>query len=419
MARRNVIPNPRAHVDASGWDGVVRVTSAPVAWPQNDRGMVADAAFYAAAEPGGPWMDVIAPMPLPEGCEAGDTVLCQACVFVDGVSEGDCSLYVTLGFYADDTWASALGGTACHLADDVDPPLAGFVRYAAFGEVPEDATHWGLFFTANDAAPAGASNAELYVTMIGLEEYKGGAEGYRDGDSEGWLWEGDPHDSGSVQLAGSLPVSVGLTGTPALESKLAGSLPVSVGLTGHLTLGSPTNELAGTMPVSVGLRGRLTLGVPLPATDWEWAEVEPDPELLRTLRVRLATKDGEFTTIDPAELTDLRIALSRKGGVESIEVTLARDSRIDYGDLDYWTRCEVEYLGRVWPAFIREAGLEHGRSSMTRPIRMLGPIAKLSERHKGFRKVYVDSRVSAWRTDQGPQTRSYGFETSATGGGGD
>lgn len=172
-----------------------------------------------------------------------------------------------------------------------------------------------------------------------------------------------------------------------------------------------------TVQTGIQARVRAHAGDALPATVWDWNEPELDPELLRTLRVRLATKDGEFTTVDPAELADLRVQLSRKGGVESIEVTLARDSRIDYGDLDYWTRCEVEYLGRVWPAFVREASLDHGRSSMTRSVRMLGHIAKLSERHRSFRRIYVDSRVSAFRTDQGPQTRSYGFETSATGGG--
>ena len=217
--------------------------------------------------------------------------------------------------------------------------------------------------------------------------------------------------------SGEFGFSGTVTGTTGIPTPRPGRFGFEGSASGRVRDAVVTGAASGTFGFPTS-RTRGHVGPALPATDWTWGTPEPDPELLRTLRVRLATKDGEYTTIDPAELTDLRIALSRKGGVESIEVTLSRDSRRDYGDLDYWTRCEVEYLGRVWPAFIREAGLEHGRSAMTRPVRMLGHIAKLSERHKGFRKVYVDSRVSAWRTDQGPQTRSYGFETSATGGGG-
>lgn len=415
MARHNAIPNPRAHVDASGWDGVTRVTSVPVDWPENEQSLAADAAFYAAAEEGGAGMDVLAPVPLPAGCEPGDTVAVQLRVFTDGVSAGDCTLQATLSFFEDDTWPSYIGGADCEIADNVAPPLTGFELYSEECVVPAAATHFGIYVTHNDDAEGGADLAELYVTFVMLEKTVSEFQDfdYRDGDCDGWMWEGDEHDSASVQFAGSMGVEVGLEGTPALSSEVAGTFPVSVGLTGSLTLGTPENELSGEMPVSVGLRGILTLGTPLPATDWEWNEPAIDPELLRTLRVRLATKDGEYTTVDPAELADLRIVKSRKGGVESIEVTLSRDSRIDYGDLDYWTKCEVEYLGRVWPAFVREASLDHSRSAMTRPVRMLGPIAKLSERHRGFRKVYVDSRVSAWRTDQGPQTGANVFEVSA------
>lgn len=217
----------------------------------------------------------------------------------------------------------------------------------------------------------------------------------------------------AVPLSGSLGIMVGAEADLMVDGKLDSDLGFSVGLEGTLTVAPALVEIAGAMGLSVGLSGILGVGPALPATTWTWGTPEPDRELLRTLRVRLATLDGEYVTVDPAALADLRIVLSRKGGVESIEVTLARDSRIDYGDLDYWTKCEVEYLGRVWPAFIREASLSHERSSMTRSARMLGHIAKLSERHKGFRKVYVDSRLSAVRTDQGPQTGSQVFEVSA------
>lgn len=174
-----------------------------------------------------------------------------------------------------------------------------------------------------------------------------------------------------------------------------------------------TVELGSDGVLTLGGRAQLVLGAGLPATDWEWGTPEVDPEVLQTLRVRLATLDGEYTVIDPAELDDLDIDLDRKGGVKSISLTLRRDSRHELGDLDYGTRCEIDYLGRTFSAWLAEASLDHGSSSMTRTVTMYGEIARLSQEHEAFRRVYVDSRLSAWKTDQGPQTQSNVWEVQA------
>lgn len=218
-----------------------------------------------------------------------------------------------------------------------------------------------------------------------------------------------------VDLAAAGELTLGGDGTLdiSLYRDLAASGQIQLGGDALLDVLSTYVELAAAGVLTIEGRARLVTDDTLPATDWEWVTPEVDPEVLQTLRVRLATLDGEYTVIDPAELDDLDIELDRKGGVKSISLTLRRDSRHELGDLDYGTRCDIDYLGRTFSAWLAEASLDHGSSSMTRTVTMYGEIARLSQEHEAFRRVYVDSRLSAWKTDQGPQTQSNVWEVQA------
>jgi hypothetical protein len=174
------------------------------------------------------------------------------------------------------------------------------------------------------------------------------------------------------------------------------------GWTGSVTATVRDASVSGATSGTFGFLGCVkgSTGPVLPATDWQWSEADVDPEVLETLRVRLRTPDGEFTTIDPADLADLEITMTRKGGVDTMTLSIRRDSRLDLGDLDYGTECEVEYLGRTWQAWLSEASLDHG-ATMTRKVSLLGWIARLREDDDSFRRVYAERKLSAWQTDQG------------------
>jgi hypothetical protein len=218
------------------------------------------------------------------------------------------------------------------------------------------------------------------------------------------------------EVAGDFPVSADLTGDLQtyipVASDTAG-LSAAIDLAGELHVGASSLSVAGSLGVTVDLSGHLRVGQALPETDWEFVEALTEGDLLRDMRVRLATLDGEYVVIDPAEIADLRIELNRKGGVAGMDIGLRRDSRLELGELDYRADVLITYLGREWSAFLREAPLQHDHSGMTRPVVCLGYISRLSEEHEAFRKTYVDSRLSAWRTDQGPSGSSYTFEVGA------
>lgn len=212
----------------------------------------------------------------------------------------------------------------------------------------------------------------------------------------------------------------GFEGSASGTSILPASLtPHAWGIVGYAEGSVRSSTIAGAASGSFGFRGRCRggTGTPLPPTVWEWVTPEVDPEILQSLRVRLATRDGEYTVVDPHEISDLSVQLTRKGGVDSISMTLRRDARLELGDLDYATSLEVDYLGRTWQARLSEASLAYDSSSMTRPLMFLGEIARLREEHQAFRRCYVDKRLSAWKTDQGQQTGSENFEVYQNDGG--
>jgi hypothetical protein len=220
----------------------------------------------------------------------------------------------------------------------------------------------------------------------------------------------------SVTMAGDLPVSVDLTGDlrtfVAVETDPAG-LGMRVDFTGELHVGPAEQTLTGDLGVAVNMTGRLSVGRVLPPTVWSWTAPVSRGELLRTMRIRLATRDGEYTVVDPSEFQDISIEQTRKGGLDSMTFVLARDSRLELGDLDYKTNCDVDYLGRQLHAWVRESSLEHGEQGMRRTVTLLGWITRLKEEHEAFRRVYVDSRLSAWRTDQGASGSASTFEVGA------
>lgn len=204
-----------------------------------------------------------------------------------------------------------------------------------------------------------------------------------------------------VDLAGDIEVGVGLAATATIDAyvDLAADIEVGVGLAGELQTFSPYVDLAADIGVSIGLSGRL--GSALADTVWAWTSPDADPNVLRSLQVRIATKDGEFVTVDPKEIIDLEIVLTDRGGYDSMSLTLQRDARLQLGDLDALADVDVEYLGRtLFEGRIEEAGQSLSSTSMERPITCAGPLAQLKD-HNAFRACYIDSDLSNWKTDQG------------------
>lgn len=389
IGRTNAVPNPCAAVDVSTWvdesypvETVDRVTSIPgVTLPAG-----APACIHNGPTAGGSslMMD-FAPLPV----APGEWLWVQFQAFCSGGDPADYAFWADIEF--NDADGNYVGWLA--LCEDIEPPSTGFVRYGFALQVPENAATYSLYFTNDNRSSEEpfqlADLAEPFITQVLVEP---GMEGV----------EPPPYvDATTATLTSDLYNDLGSDGGIRLHGEA------------DLLLGGGYVDLESDGGISLGGKARLNVGRALPPTVWSWTTPLSRGELLRTMRVRLSTLDGEYTIVDPTEFEDMSIELTRKGGVDSMTFVLARDARLELGDLDYKTDCDVDYLGRQLQAWVRECSLDHGPRGMRRTVTLLGWIARLKEEHEAFRKVYVDSRVSAWKTDQGPSASSNVYEVQA------
>lgn len=392
----NLVPNPCAATDLTSWEGnsdaslarVTTVLGTSIPSPATTALRV-DANDLLES-------DEIA---FPEGVGPGDS-LAWAVDLSPGATAAGGIWFVFIGWYAEASWTYT---TVLETAT-----LDGWTHYEGTVEIPADMTGFDVYVSSDELL-----SDYLYATNFFVE---GVVMLMVDLDGEFGLTislDGSLTVRPIVEPSGDLGLSVGMEGDLFVEPELSGDLSLRIGMEGELFVGDLQADLDGELSIGVGFAGTLALGVPLPPTEWEWATPDVDPEILQSLRVRLSTRDGEYTVVDPAELADIGVNLTRKGGVDTMNLILRRDSRLELGDLDYGTDCEVEYLGRIWPAWLTEASLSHG-SEMSRSVTLLGFIMRLKEEHEAFRRIYVDSRLSAWKTDQGPNTAANVFEVAAS-----
>jgi len=389
IGRPNAVPNPCALLGVTEWvensypsETVDRVTDPGVALPAG-----ATTCIHNAPAEGGSML-VSRTFPLPDGVASGDWLWVQFAVYCTGGDPADYTLLGQIEFLdSEHGWLEAI--TLC---DYVEAPSAGFHRYAFSVQVPEtDAAFATLVLDTEGVSLEEpyqlADLAHIYVTQVLVEP---GREDVLPPDY-------------SENLAGLLSDSYrDLSSDGGIRLHGEADLFVSGGYV----------DLESDGGVTLGGSARLNVGRVLPQTVWSWTTPLSRGELLRTLRVRLATRDGEYTIVDPTEFEDISIELTRKGGVDVMTFVLARDARLELGDLDYKTDCDVDYLGRQLQAWVRESSLDHGAQGMRRTVTLLGWIARLKEEHEAFRKVYVDSRLSVWKTDQGSLTDSQYYEVS-------
>lgn len=196
------------------------------------------------------------------------------------------------------------------------------------------------------------------------------------------------------------------TGNPAYTDSAA-SYGLRLGMDITVAVVDPFVDVTMEMGLALGVGLRVfTSAIPAP-TDWTMPTAAVDADVLQSMRVSLATADGEYTVVDPAELADLVVNLTRKGGVDTGAMTLSRDARLELGDLDYGTACTVEYKGRRWDLWVSEASLTYDAASMSRPVTLLGWIMRMKEERDAFRRIYKDQRLGSWQTDQGHQASAY------------
>lgn len=124
------------------------------------------------------------------------------------------------------------------------------------------------------------------------------------------------------------------------------------------------------------------------------------------------TLDGVVIAND--YVSGLSIDLSDRGGYESATLTLVLPSVNSY-PTPFHADLLVSYQGvELFRGRCEEKSLEVG-DDLAKTIVFTGPIVKLDD-HQAFRRVYVDSDLENWETDQGPRTSPDSFEsiTAAT-----
>jgi YD repeat-containing protein len=205
--RENLIPNPRAHLDANGWDAgtdptrVTTVAGAPL--PTG-----ADAAFAASGGANG--LELASQeFDLPEGFGDHPWLDWQFQVHAAGASNVDSFLAARFSWYdSDDQW---LGDTEVvnpnHTSSGYETrlPLQGFTRLSGHVSGDEDAVKYRLSVALLPKGETQPEGAELYLTDVQLERgsQSGEVAAYADGDSEGWMWDGAADASASRTLPAS------------------------------------------------------------------------------------------------------------------------------------------------------------------------------------------------------------------------
>jgi len=151
------------------------------------------------------------------------------------------------------------------------------------------------------------------------------------------------------------------------------------------------------------------VGAPaLPATDdLGWTAPDVTAPALRGLTVTLGGH-----SVNRALIEDLTIELDDCGGPKSAVMVLARDVRLPAQTM--LSKFVVTYKGQslFTNGRLEARGLDLGMD-MANTLTFTGPIKQLGD-HRAFRRVYVDSDLDNWRSDQGPNTSANVFEVTAS-----
>lgn len=149
------------------------------------------------------------------------------------------------------------------------------------------------------------------------------------------------------------------------------------------------------------------VGSALPDTDdLGWTAPDVTAPALQGITVTLGGHP-----VNRALIEDLTIELSDCGGPISATMTLARDIRLAAKPM--LSQLVVTYKGQIlFRGRLEARGLDLG-SDMANTLTFTGPIKQLAD-HRAFRRVYVDSDLDNWRSDQGPNTAANVFEVTAS-----
>jgi hypothetical protein len=218
---------------------------------------------------------------------------------------------------------------------------------------------------------------------------------------------GDPTDS---VVIGGLGVGESAPTVPAAELEVHVSVSVADPYPlPRLSYVVPAATLEAHVSVRVAAkRPRLVyVGAVLPPTDdLGWTTPAVTAPALQGLTVTLGGHP-----VNRALIEDLTINLSDCGGPISATMVLARDVRLPAQAM--LSQLVVTYKGqRLFKGRLEARGLDLG-SDMANTLTFTGPIRQLTD-HRAFRRVYVDSDLDNWRTDQGPNTQANVFEVTAS-----
>lgn len=229
----NMVTNPRAHLGVGGWDlsalthsTFTREASPPVALPGG-----CDACFklhhdgaggmqYVRSEPLYPWDG------LPYAIE--QISFSCAWLFPDA---GGAARYLAVHFYDDE--GAQIG----------DPWNLGAQIWEGDNEWYEfdfgNANWWsanGVTCCRIVAGVNGAGAPTLYLTKLRLDTYHFTVQGYRDGDSAGWTWDGAAHASLSHEVTTTNTTRVLINGGAAMVFSPDVTLTLDPGETGAETV---------------------------------------------------------------------------------------------------------------------------------------------------------------------------------------
>lgn len=182
-------------------------------------------------------------------------------------------------------------------------------------------------------------------------------------------------------------------GTAALMARVRGPLPA--------------NHARCTTRISTRqLRGSLQGDVFPPNDGLGWTVPDQTPPDIMSMVVRVAG-----VRLENARIRQCDIKLSDRGGYDSCTLTYALKRA---GELTpaWHAPILITYKGtQPFRGRLEETTCEVG-NDLVRTMVFTGPICKLDD-HQAFRRVYVDSDLDNWQTDQGPQTQSNVWEVSA------
>jgi hypothetical protein len=395
----NAVANPRAEVDCAGWTALSqpvpdRVTSiSGVSLPTG-----ATAAFHLGAAVSGCW-GTSDWRPVRVG--PGGWVWVQLYVYESGATDALLDIDVQ---YRD----AALAEGSVSLVAGGALPTAGFVRYAGALQVPAGTVEVQAYVTISEVSAGGADDGELWFTLVALEAgVDGTCPAYADSPDTATLYTDTHRDlastAGTIELGGS-----------ALLNRQAG---ISVDCELEFAAGEVRLEAA---PLQVDMsvacrwqfaarRTRVTyVGQVLPPTDDDgWTIPDVTPPAIRDLVV---TVGGRL--IPSARISALPIRLTDRGGFDGASLTVLCGTTAEYQFAVYATGL-VTYQGtEIFRGRLTETSLELS-GDLAKTFEFEGFVNRLSD-HEAFRRVYVDSDLDNWHTDQGPATTANIFEVQAS-----